>query len=108
MSPSAAQRITGFKSLLAHSGEGLVREGSSGFRGVVNRKVLKARDGLALKDGALDFDWVGVVEIEFLKAALTDVAAGDYIEDELDLQHRVRAVLATDITFVCYCTPSAA
>lgn len=76
------------------------------FKALVNRRAFKARDGMALKDGALDFSWTGVTEVEFIASALPDAAVGQFFTDSAASKQRVRVVFQTDFTLVCYCTTS--
>lgn len=103
MSASVLIRKAGFNVLLATNGEALT---PGGFKAVVNRKVTKLRDTIAARDGNMDFSILGMSEIEFLIAGANQPMAGDNFVDKFGLAHRVRYVMATDITWVCYCTQS--
>ena len=106
MSPSAQQRSGGFSALLAHAGETLTRQDTPSavsVKAIVNRRVVKMRDGLATRDGRIDFSVMGVTEVEILLSKLATVEAGDVLEDLFGFSHRVKMVCTTDITWVLYC-----
>lgn len=106
MSASTQIRTAGFYSLSAVNGETMTAGGASVVC-VVNRKVGKVRDGLQGRDGNLDFSILGMSEVEFLVQDFVGVPKpGNTLLDAFGFSHRIRYVLHTDITWVCYCTPS--
>lgn len=86
------------------SGEPL-KYGAVTINGIVNRKVTKVRDGVAAKDGKLDFSLMGMSEIEFVIGSSIPTA-GETFYDSVGIRHRVEYVTQTDITFVLYCKQS--
>ncbi len=76
----------------------------------VNRNIVKGRDFMRLfKDFAGDFEVMGLTEVEILKSDLaTAPEAGQYLTDSYSYKHRVRYTSQTDVSWLIYCTPSAA
>lgn len=110
-SRSSLLRTSGFRQLLAVSGEVLRvgREGNSfSFRAVVNKKTSKLKDVINVKDGGtVDFNLLGFAEVEFLKGSPNpEPVAGTIFTEEDGNRLRVRHVTNTDITWVCFCQPS--
>lgn len=106
MNASQASRAAAYQSLLATNGES-VSYGSSSLTAIIDRNVTKVRDGVSARDGQLDFELMGLTEIEMLVTSIAQPKSGNNFVDGLGLRHRIRYVTQTDITWVCYCTPSA-
>jgi len=105
MSVSQSCRLAGFNALAAISGEALTY-GSLSPIGIVQRNILKAKDGVSARDGQIDFDLMGMTQIEIVFGQMAQPIVGNTFIDATGFRHRIRFVGATDITWVCYCTPS--
>lgn len=98
----------GFGALLSVAGERLTLGSSEVITGIVNRKVNKIKDSVTMSgDGRKpDFSVLGMTEIEYFKAGVTQPEAGDVFTDAMNFKHRVRYVTHTGNTWCCYCQPS--
>jgi len=72
---------------------------------LVTRNATKLKDGVSAHDGKVDFEVMGMTEVELSKSILQPQSGGTFI-DLFGFRHRIRFVTQTDITWVCYCTPS--
>jgi hypothetical protein len=103
---SQTLREAGLNALVATNGEEGLSYGGSYVGGTVNRTPVQVRDGVSSRDGKLDFNVIGLTEIEVQMSVMQEPEVGGNFRDNLGLRHRVRHVVFTDLTWVCYCTPS--
>ena len=108
MSIGATEREAGFDELLADDGEDLTYGRAASGTTV---EALVDRGGpITPKDRMrVEFEARSASTIEFKKTEVaSDPKAGDDLEDEDGLHHRVETVKATDFTWVCSCDVEAA
>lgn len=100
-------REAGLASLESVNGDEALKLGALSVSGTVNRTPIRVRDGVASRDGKLDFEVIGMTEIEVRMSVLpTEPQAGQAFYDSIGLRHRIQKVVFTDLTWVCYCLPS--
>lgn len=103
MSPGAAIRVSGFRVLLGTDGEPLTYQ-TAPINALVDRNIDVNELEKLRRDGAIDFEPLGMTKIEILKSQVaTKPTAGQTFADGIGYIHRVRKVLGTDITWLCYC-----
>lgn len=112
MSPSSAIRASGLSVLAALNGEALsLGTGANVIalvQGTINRTAAIGKEVLAQiggKDAAIDFDALSLSSIEIARSCRQPVA-GQWFLDSMNVRHRVRFVVPTDTSWVCYCTPA--
>jgi len=105
VSAYSAIRIAGLKALLASAGE-VLQVGDQTPTALVNRRPVKLKDGISIKEGKFSFNVAGLTEIEILRADLAEPSSGQSFVDTLGWRHRVQLVTQTDITWVLYCNTS--